>query len=148
MGLQREVTSIEELDYGIGDIAPERLSAVWQEKRIIPSPRRQEARLVRPEVVLECWVESDVAPVVAEQVQLDLVSAGAGQIEVVERIAVWRNRGHVRDTVCVLPARRLGSEEATERLSVGGRRVSPIGPNGVLGVAQPFLIGVYVMGLD
>ena len=101
-----------------------------------------------PEVVLERWVERDVALVVAQQVQLRLVGAGAGQIEIVERIAVWRNRGHVRDTVCVLPARRLGSEKATERLSVGWRRVSPIGPNRVPAVAQPFLIGVAVLGDD
>ena len=40
MGLKREVTGIDETDYGIGNIAPERLSAAWQEKRIIPSPHR------------------------------------------------------------------------------------------------------------
>lgn len=83
-----------------------------------------------PEVVLERRVQRDVALVVAEEVQLNLVGAVAGQIEVVERVAVRRNRGHIRHTMRVLPARRLGSEEAAERLSVGRRRLLPIGPNG------------------
>jgi len=148
MGLKREVTGVEEVDYGIGNISLERLSAVWQEKRIILSPHRQEAWLVRPEVVLERRVERNVALIIAEQVQLNLVGAGAGQLEVVERIAVWRKRGHVGDTVRVLPARRLGSEKATESLSVGWRRVLPIGPNRFPAVAQPFLIGVAVLGDD
>jgi hypothetical protein len=103
---------------------------------------------VSPEVVLERRVELDVAFVVAEQVQLNLVGAGAGQIEVVERIAIWRNRGHVRYTVRVLPAPRLGSEEAAKRLSVERRWLLPIGPNGVPAVTQPFLIGVAVLGDD
>ena len=101
-----------------------------------------------PEVILERRVKRNVALVVAQQVQLNFVGAGAGQIEVVERIAVRRNRGHVRHTVRVLPARRLGSEEATERLSVSLRRVFPVGPNGSPAVAQPFLIGVAVLGDD
>ena len=79
-----------------------------------------------PEVVLEGRLQRDVALVVAEQVQLNLVGAVAGQVEVVERVAVRRNRGHIRHTMRVLPARRLGSEEPAERLSVGRRRLSPL----------------------
>jgi hypothetical protein len=37
---------------------------------------------------LECRVKRDVGLVVAQQVQLNLVGAGAGQIKVVERIAI------------------------------------------------------------
>ena len=40
MGLQCEVTGIEETDRGIGNVAPERLSSAWQEKRIILPPHR------------------------------------------------------------------------------------------------------------
>ena len=39
---------------------------------------------------------SRIAALNAQQVQLNLVSPGAGQTEGVERIAVRRNRGHVR----------------------------------------------------
>ena len=79
------------------------------EKRIVLSPHRQEAWLVSAEVVLE-RIERDVALVVAEQIQLNLVCTGPGQIECVERIAIRRDRGHVRYAVRVLPARRLGSD--------------------------------------
>src|SRR4029077_8154232 len=51
-------------------------------------------------------------------------------------------------TICVLPARRLRREEASERGSVGLRRVLPISPNGIPAVAQPFLIGVAVLRDD
>ena len=40
MGFKREVTGVEEPDYGIGNIALERLSPTWKEKRIVLSPHR------------------------------------------------------------------------------------------------------------
>ena len=40
MGLEREVASIEEMDYGAGNIALEGLSTDWQEKGIVLSPYR------------------------------------------------------------------------------------------------------------
>ena len=40
MGLEREVARIEEMDYGTGNIAPERLSTPRQEKGIVLSPDR------------------------------------------------------------------------------------------------------------
>ena len=64
-----------------------------------------------PEVILERWVERNVALVIAQQIQLDFVCARTGQIKIIERIAVRRNGGNVRHTVRVLPARRLGREE-------------------------------------
>src|SRR5258705_168571 len=148
MGFEREVAGIEEMNYGTRNIALESLSALRQKKGIVLSPQSQEAWLVSSEVVLERRVERDIAFVVAEQVQLNLVGAGAGQVEVVERIAIWRNRCHVRYTVRVLPARRPGSEEAAKRLSVGRRRLLPIGANGVPAATPPFLIGVAVLGDD
>src|SRR5882724_830992 len=50
--------------------------------------------------------------------------------------------------MCVLPARRLGRDEASERVSVCLRRFLPISPNGIPAVAQPFLIGVAVLRDD
>src|SRR6476661_4613929 len=82
MGLEREVARFEEMDHGIRNIAPERLGTARQEKGIVLAPDRQETRFVSPEVVLERRVKRDVALVVAQQVQLNLVGAGAGQIEV------------------------------------------------------------------
>jgi hypothetical protein len=75
VGFEREVARFEEMDHGIGNIAPERLSTARQEKGIVLSPDREETWLVSPEVILERRVERDVALVVAQQVQLNLVGA-------------------------------------------------------------------------
>src|SRR4029077_16186304 len=140
MSLEREVARIEEMDRRTGNVASERLGTLRQEEGIVLSPRRQEARFVRPEVILEGWVGRHVALIVAEEVQLDFVGARTGQIEIIERIAIWGNRGHVRHAMRVLPARGMGREEAAGRLSVGGRPPLPIGPNGIPAVAESFLI--------
>src|SRR5262249_21313193 len=105
VSFKREVASVEEMNGRTGNIAFERLGTRRQEERIVPSPCRKEAWLVHPKIILKSWVERDVALVVAEQVELDFVGARTGQIKIVERIAVWRNRRRVRHTVCVLPAR-------------------------------------------
>ena len=84
MGLEREMARVEVMDYGTGNIAPERLGTARQEKRVVLSPDCQETWLVSPEIVLEGRVKRDVALVVAQQVQLNLVGTRAGQIEVVE----------------------------------------------------------------
>ena len=96
----------------------ERLGARRQEERIVLAPHRQEGRLVGSEILLEGRVERDVALVVAEQVELQLVGAGPGQVEVVERIAVRGHRRRVGDAVRVLP-------DASSRAS--GRRAAPRG---------------------
>ena len=70
-----------------------------------------------PEIILEAWAGRDVALVIAEEIQRDFIGGRTGQIKIIERIAVWRNRGHVRHTVCVLAARRVWREEAAECLS-------------------------------
>jgi hypothetical protein len=125
MSSKREVARVEETNRRAGNVAFERLGTPRQKEGIVLSPYGQETWFVCPEVILESWVECDVTLVVAEQIQLNLVGARAGQIEVVERIAVRRNRGHIRHTVRVLPARRVGREEAAESLSVGRRRLLP-----------------------
>ena len=86
-----------------GNIAFERFGAGRQEERIVLAPDRQERRPMLTEVVLERRIERDIALVVAEQVQLHLVSAGARQIEVVERLAVRRHRRSVGYAVGILP---------------------------------------------
>src|ERR1700681_2230563 len=86
--LQREMAGVKEADDRIGNVAPERLGAGRQKERIVLAPHREEGRLVRAEIVLESRIERDVALVVAEQVELDLVGTGARQIEAVQRQAV------------------------------------------------------------
>src|SRR5262245_29075671 len=119
MSLEREVARVEEVDGRFGNVAFERLGTLRQKKGIVLSPYPQEAWLVGPEVILEVWVGRNVALVIAEQIQLDFVGTRTGQIKIIERIAVRRNRSHVRHTVRVLPARRVRREEAAERFAVG-----------------------------
>jgi hypothetical protein len=60
------VARVEEMDHRAGNVASERLGPCRQEEGIVLSPHRQEARLVRTEVILEGRVQGDVALVVAE----------------------------------------------------------------------------------
>src|SRR5258705_3087664 len=91
--LKRKVAGVEESHFRAWNVALERLCARRQEERVVLAPNRQEGRLVLAEVLLKSRIKRDVALVVAKQVQLDLIGAGAGQIEVVERIAVRRHTG-------------------------------------------------------
>ena len=88
MGLQCKMAGVEEADDRIGIVALEGFGAGRQEEGIVLAPDRQERRLVAPEILLEGRLERDVALVVAEQVELDLVGAGTREVVVVERVAV------------------------------------------------------------
>src|SRR5215469_5878063 len=82
VGLQGEVTGIDEADVGVGDVALEGLGPGRQEKRVVPAPHREQRRPAGAEVLLECRVERDIARVVEEQVELDFIGAAAGEIVV------------------------------------------------------------------
>ena len=92
MGFQREMAGVEEAHDRLRHVALERLGARRQEERIVLAPHRQEGRLVGAEIVLEGRIERDIALVVAKQVELHFVGAGPGQVEIVERVAVRRDR--------------------------------------------------------
>jgi hypothetical protein len=79
-GLGCEVARVEKTNRRAGNVVSERLGAPRQKERIVLSPYGQEMWFVCPEVILESWVECDVTPVVAEQIQQNLVGARAGQI--------------------------------------------------------------------
>src|ERR1700733_4234349 len=111
MRLQREMAGVKKTNARAGNVAPEGLGAGRQKERIVLAPHRQQWRLVGAEVVLESRIECNVAVVVAEQIQLDLIGAGARQIEVVQRQAVRRDRRLVGYAVGILPARRFRREE-------------------------------------
>src|SRR5262245_65923301 len=93
-------------------------------------------------ILLESWVERDVALVITEQVELQLIGAGPGQAKVIEGVAVGRNQGRVGYAMRVLRVRRLGREESAERLSVRLRRVLPVGPAACSAVTETLRVGV------
>src|SRR5262245_9899787 len=92
MSFQREVTRLEEADHGAGKVALERLRACREEKRIVPAPHREQWRSPRPKVFLERRVQRDIARVVEEQVELDLVVAGPSEQRRIERVALGRDQ--------------------------------------------------------
>ncbi len=61
MGFQGEVTGFKEGDFCLGDIALERFSTKWQEKRIVSAPHRKEGWFVSAEIFLKIRIEGDVA---------------------------------------------------------------------------------------
>jgi hypothetical protein len=119
MRFQREMAGIEEANDRTGNVAFERLRSGRQEERIVLAPYREKRRPVGAKVVLKDRIERDVALVVAEQIQLNVVGAGTRQIEIVERLAIRGNRRVIDDTVGVLPPRGLGREEGAKRFAIG-----------------------------
>ena len=118
VSLQRKVSGVEEPHDRIWHVAFERLGARGKEERIVLTPHRKKRRPVSAEIILERRVERDIALVVAEQVELHLIGAGSGHVEIVKRVAVWRNSRRVGNAMCVLPDGRFGLEEGAERLTV------------------------------
>ena len=92
MGLEREVAGIEEANIRTGDITLVSFSPRRQEEWIVAPPHRQQRWFTITEVGLEVGIERDVTGVVEEQVKLRFVRPWARHVEVVERIAVGRNR--------------------------------------------------------
>ena len=104
--------------------------------------------LARSEVLLPGRVQRHVAGVVEEQVELDLVGAGAGEVVVVEPVPVRADHRHVGHAVGVLPDRRLRLHHRPDRLAVGRRRVLPVGLDRGPAVTEAVFVGVAVLGDD
>src|SRR5580692_10884478 len=66
MGLQCEVTRIEEAHRGIWDVALECVGARGKKERIVLAPYREQGRLVLSEVLLKGWVHRYVGCVVSK----------------------------------------------------------------------------------
>src|SRR5262245_60631881 len=82
--LEREVAGIEQVDFGLWIVAFEGFRASRQKERIVLAPHGKKRWPLCAKVLLEFGVERDVALVVAEQVELDLVIAGQGEQRRVE----------------------------------------------------------------
>src|SRR6516225_8302065 len=107
MALEREMTSIEQVDFGVGVVAFESLRASRQKERIVLAPHRKKRRPLCAEVVLEFGIKRDVAFIVAKQVELYLVIAGPGEECRVERPSIRGEPFPIRCAVRVLPLRGL-----------------------------------------
>src|SRR5215467_9767427 len=92
MCFQREVARLEEADHGTWNVALERLSTRRHEERIVLAPHRKERWPPRTEVFLELRIQRDIASVIEEQVELDLVVAGPREQCRVEHVALGRDQ--------------------------------------------------------
>jgi hypothetical protein len=72
------------------EILFERLSACGQEKGIVSTPDDQHRRLFLPKVFVPRRIGGDIGAVVVDEVQLDLILTGAGEISDVEFVAIRR----------------------------------------------------------
>src|SRR5260370_33856911 len=90
LAFQREMAGVEQVDFGLRVVAFEGLGACGQEERIGPAPYREKRRPPGANVFLEFGIERDIALVVAEQIELDLVVAGSGEERSVEGPGIRR----------------------------------------------------------
>src|SRR5476651_2388458 len=97
VGFQGEVAGVEQLHHGVGVIAFVGMGARRDEEGIVLAPDHQRRHLRGLEKRLERRVQRQVVAVVEEQVQLDLVIAGALHQEHVEHIGLRRYQLRLRD---------------------------------------------------
>jgi hypothetical protein len=74
------VTAVDEPDVGVGEVTLEGFGPGGQEEWIILVSYREQRGPAGAEVLLERRVAGHVAGVVEEQVELDLIGAGARQV--------------------------------------------------------------------
>jgi hypothetical protein len=73
MSLQREMSGIEQMNLCIREIALISGSTSGQKCRIMTTPDGEKRRTVLTKVGLEGWIERDVAAVIEDQIELDLL---------------------------------------------------------------------------
>src|SRR5215469_10459043 len=130
-----EMAGVEEADFGVGVIAPESFSAGREEERVVLAPDREQGRLLRAEVFLEFRVEGNVAGVIEEEIELDLVVAGTGEERGVEGVGLGSDQ-------------RFGGEEVAECGAVLRGRFLPIFLDRIPALAEAFFVGVAVLRND
>ncbi len=86
--VQGEMAGVEQMDFGIRQIALERLRAGSDERGIVPPPDHQNRGLVLAQPRLPRRIGRDVCPVVVQQIGLDLALAGSRQVGVLVRPGV------------------------------------------------------------
>src|SRR6476660_7975826 len=139
------MAGVEKMHFGVRIVALERLGARRQKERIVLAPYREQRRLALGKVSLELGIQGDVAGIVEEEIELDLVVAGAGKQRAVERVRLWRDLSRIGDPMGVLPLRRVGGEERAQLLAVRRSRILPIALDRRQAAAQALLIGVAVL---
>src|SRR6516164_2430378 len=148
MSFQRKVPGIEQMYLRIRQIAAIRFRSRWKEMSIVPTPGGKKRGLIHAKIALEFGVERDIAPIVKNEVELDLLRAGPGHVGDVQGIAVRRYTACVR-TIEVLPVTDgLGREGCPAGFTMISRGLAPIGLPGSPGIAEALEIGIAVLADD
>ena len=145
MRLQGEMTGVEKLNLGLGQIAFVSLGSCGQEERVVAAPHRQKWWPILSEVGLEIWVKSDVARVIEEEIELSLIGSRSSRIVRIEVATVVRHERCIGDTMRVLPAYRTGGQQLSERAAICIRRISPVALDGIPAIAESFFISVSIL---
>src|SRR5262245_2572806 len=111
-------------------------------------PNSEQGRPLGAEIFLEFRVERDVARIVQEQVELDLVIAWPRQQRRVEGVGFGRHLRAVRHAKHVLEPRRLGLEEFAQRRPIGIGWLVPVFLDRVPALAQTLFISIAILRND
>ena len=105
--LQGEVTGVEQVEINILEITLVGFGALTGKGIVVRIPGNQRRWLVASEVGLPLWIERRVGSVAVEELDLDVLVAGAIQQKLVVEPVVWSKRPDAAHAVCVLPLRGL-----------------------------------------
>ena len=96
---------------------------------------------------MEFRIERDIACIVEEKVELDLVVTGTRR-SALSTCRFGRDFAFVGNAVSVLPLGRIKRQERAERLTIGRCRLLPIKLDRRPSVTKPFLVGIAVLRDD
>src|SRR5262249_48475910 len=142
------MTGVEQVNLGVRIVASEGPGARRQEERVVLAPYREQGWPAGADVLLESRVERNVALIVAEKVQLDLVITGTRKQCGIQSPCIRRQSLRRWHAVDVLPLSRFGFEECAQRGAIFRRRVFPVHLNRVPALAQALKIGIAVLRND
>lgn len=92
MELEREVPAVHQVHAGILDDTLERLRTRRHKDRVVLAPHGKHRRLVRPQICVECGVESYILVIVHKEVDLDGVVARSVEQGLVKCIRLRRDQ--------------------------------------------------------
>src|SRR5215467_8316330 len=120
------MAGVEEPHLRIVIVALERFRSAREEERIVSAPCREQRWLMDAKVLLELRVQGDIAGVVKEQIELNLIVAGPSKKGGVERIGFRGDERFICHAVDILPFRGLRLQELAQRGTIRLDRLLPI----------------------
>src|ERR1700735_877020 len=109
--LQREMARIEKMKIGVRQIPEIRSGAISGEYLVILTPYDQRRRFTLVKEGLELGIKRNVAAVIVEQIQLNVLVAGPVQQHLVVQPVVRVDARQIADTIGVLELRRGGKHK-------------------------------------